>query len=137
MMKESRERKRQKRAEITELLKESRSDLLIHEDCLNLGEIAGLTEALDAMVFYPIPKEFLISMAKSEDFKLEHYKSHILQSLRETYEILFDDISPLIDNTRKDRVFRFITLIFMSQWGDVELIQCGDKVMVEKIEAHS
>ena len=98
--------------------------------------IDGLEDALDAMVNSPVPKELLSVMAKSKDFELSRYKTHILKCLKKTYEILFDDISPLIDDRKRDKIFRFITLIFMNHWGEVELIQYGDKLVVEKIEAH-
>ena len=137
MMRESRERKRRKKAQVQAFLRVARSDVLAHEDCPDLGQIEGLNEALDSMVNSPIPKELLLSMAKSPEFDLTKYKEHIVGCLQEAYEILFDDIQPLIDNTRKDRAFRFVTLIFMNHWGDVELIQYGDKVVVEKVEAHS
>lgn len=137
MMRESRERKKQKHSEIQALLKESRSDPIIHEYYPNLDEITGLTEAIDAMVCSPIPKELLISVPRDQRFDLEQYKTHILSVLYETCEVLFDDICPLIDNSRKDRIFRFITLVFMNHWGDIELSQYGEKLLVEKVETHS
>lgn len=94
------------------------------------------TGSLDAMVSSAIPKELLESIAKSKEFELTSYKEHIQQCLQDAYEIFFDDIRPLIDNTRKDSAFRFVTLIFMNHWGEVGLIQYGDKLVVEKVEAH-
>lgn len=136
MMKQSKERKRQIKAQIQAFLREARSEVLVPEDCPDLGKIDGLNEALDNMVNSPIPKELLLSVAKSRDFDLKRYKEHILTCLQEAYEILFDDIALLIQHRRKDRAFRFITLIFMNHWGEVELIQYGNKLVVEKVETH-
>lgn len=137
MMKQSRECKRQIKAQIQTILGETRSEPLIHKDCPNLEEIEGLNEALDNMVSSPIPKDLLLSMAKSKDFSLKRYKEHILKCLEEVYEILFDKIRPLIENEKRDRAFRFVALIFMNHFREVELIQYGDKLMVEKIETDS
>ncbi len=52
-------------------------------------------------------------------------------------EILFEKIRHLIDNQKRDRAFRFVALIFMNHFREVDLIQYGDKLMVEKIETDS
>ena len=48
--------------------------------------------------------------------------------------MLFSDIAPLISDSRKDRTWRFVTLIFMQQDHEISLSQYGLDILVEWVE---
>jgi hypothetical protein len=62
---------------------------------------------------------------------MDDYRCHILSTLSWD-SISFSDITPLMDEPRQDRVWRFITLVFMQQDGEVDLIQDGHDLWVQK-----
>jgi hypothetical protein len=129
MMRQSRDRARRKREEIKSLLAGSRSGplLFMKEPCLE--SIPGLTEALNDFVEAKITVGFEFS--PKSGFWMDNYRNHIL-SLLGPRSRLFSDIAPLIDDYRRDRVWRFITLIFMTQDREVELTQYGADILVER-----
>ncbi len=45
---------------------------------------------------------------------------------------LFSAISPMVNDSRKDKAWRFITLIFMEQDREITLTQYGSDVLVER-----
>jgi hypothetical protein len=47
--------------------------------------------------------------------------------------MLFSDIAPLSEDWRKDKIWRFVTLIFMRQDSEVSLTQYGADILVERI----
>jgi hypothetical protein len=131
MMQESRDRARKKREEVRRLLAGSRSDTLILLQEPNLEAIPGLTEALDGFIGIRIGclKDFL----SNPDFSMDDYRNHIL-SVIGTGSMLFSDIPPLVGESRRDRIWRFVTLIFMQQDGDVSLTQYGTDILVERVQ---
>jgi hypothetical protein len=60
------------------------------------------------------------------------YRNHILSVLG-VGSRLFSDIAPLIDDFRRDKIWRFVTLIFMAQDQEVELTQYGKDILVGKV----
>ena len=63
---------------------------------------------------------------------MEEYQEHI-SSILSWDSVLFSDITPLIDNDRQDRVWRFVTLVFMENDREVELTQDGNDLWVQRI----
>lgn len=88
---------------------------------------------MDLLIESPIPEDLVIYYLKSDEFDMEKYKNHILASI-EGYELFFDEIPALIENIRKDKIFRFITLIFMAHNKEVILNQYNNRILVEKLE---
>jgi len=135
MMQEARTRQRRKREELRLILAGSRSDTLILLQEPNLEAIPGLKEALDGFIGTDFGglKDFL----SSPDFSMDDYRNHIL-SIIGRGSMLFSDIPALIGESRRDRIWRFVTLIFMQQDGDVSLTQYGADILVERgqIEAY-
>jgi hypothetical protein len=108
----------------------SRSDnlILLEEPCLD--SIPGLTQALNGFIGTGVSgfQDFL----SRPGFSLEDYRNHLL-SVIGNGSMMFSDIAPLIENSRKDRIWRFVTLIFMRQDHEVSLTQYGPDILVERI----
>ncbi|MFA5865508.1 MAG: hypothetical protein WC975_12585, partial [Phycisphaerae bacterium] len=68
-------------------------------------------------------------------FYSDVYKRHILSSLTDRM-VAFDDLPPLLDQERKDRVFRFITLVFLAHTRKIHLQQEGERIWVKRNEAY-
>ena len=67
-----------------------------------------------------------------------HYREHIL-SILDWDSVLFSNMSPLTEDWRLDKIWRFITLIFMENDREVKLTQHGSDLRVQKVynEAYS
>ena len=131
MMQESRGRARKKREEVRSLLAGSRSDTLILLQEPTLESIPGLTEALNGFIGTDLGglKDFL----SRSDFSMDDYRNHILSFIG-TGSMLFSGIPPLVGESRRDKIWRFVTLIFMQQDGDVSLTQYGADILVERVQ---
>jgi hypothetical protein len=129
MMQNARARERRKREELKAILAGSRSDNLILLEEPRLDSIPGLTEALNGFIGTGVLgfQDFL----PRSGFSLEDYRSHLL-SVIGNRSILFSDIAPLIEDCRRDRIWRFVTLIFMRQEREVSLTQYGPDILVER-----
>lgn len=130
MMQEARTRERRKNEELKAILASSRSDNLILLEEPRLDSIPGLTEALNEFIGGGANgfQDFL----SGSGFSLTHYRNHLL-SVIGNRSILFSDIAPLIENYRRDRIWRFVTLIFMLQDHEVSLTQYGLDILVERV----
>ncbi len=131
MMKESRRKAREKREEIKRLLAESRSGLLPLTDEPNLDSIPSLFQDLDEF----IENNSMVIDASVFDtvssFRMADYRNHILNVLGWD-NILFSDIEPLTEDCRRDKIWRFTTLIFMDNDRVVNLTQEGTELWVQK-----
>ena len=138
MMRESRERTKRKKEEIRRLLAESRSNALQLMEEPSLGSIPGLIQDLDDFIREGAIEVCWFPFDAQPDFRMNDYHDHIISNIG-WGTILFSDIAPLIDDHRRDRVFRFITLVFMQNDREVELTQEGTDIWVQKIynEAYS
>lgn len=129
-MAEHRERKCEQRARLQTQLIESRSPAL--DACAaDLDAVPGLAEALNNLVAGVQPG---ILRHDYEGFDLSRYEGHV-QAHLEPYPIMFDEIPPLSDDARLDRVWRFIAVIFMAHAGLIEIQQEGLEIMVMHREA--
>ena len=130
IMQESRVRERRKKEELKAILAGSRSGdlILLEEPCLD--SIPGLTEALDGII--GAGANGFRDFFSGSGFSLNHYRNHLL-SVIGNRSILFSDIAPLIEDSRKDRIWRFVTLIFMRQDHEVSLTQYGPDILVERV----
>jgi hypothetical protein len=131
MMKDSRRKAKEKREEIRRLLAGTRSGVLPLTGELNLDSIPGLAQDLD---------EFIESNSMTIDesafditcyFHIDDYRDHILNSLGWN-TMLFSDIEPLIEESKQDKAFRFITLIFMENEREVNITQEGKDLLIQK-----
>jgi len=118
-MAQSRQRKLERDAQAAEAVIQPRSAVL-EPVSTGLDEIPGLIEALNGLVADPMLAALVPLAAKG--FDLKRYEAHVQAHLGDA-ETEFDDIPPLEDNQRLDRIWRFITLIFMAHAGGLELRQ--------------
>jgi len=138
MMREHRSRAREEREKMKKFLAESRSGILLltEEPCLE--SLNCLSDDLDAFIqtndYDPGDSGF---EAKSA-FDMDQYRNHILSSLT-SESILFSNITPVAEDTRRDRAWRFITLVFMQNERLIDLSQEGDNIWVQRLpnEAHA
>ena len=133
MMQESRRRKEKKREEISRLLAETRSDTLSLIEDPHLESIPGLIMDLDDFIHKGRDEmaQLAFDMDMKSGFNLNDYRDHIL-SILSWDSILFSNITPFIDDDRRDRIGRFITLIFMQNDCEVDLTQNGNDIRVQR-----
>jgi len=137
MMRGARDRKKRKQEEIRRLLAESRSNTLVFVEEPELETIPGLIEDLDEFILGE-KLEFPDTIFENGDiFNIEKYWSHIQQILGWD-PIHFSEIPPLEDNHRRDRAYRFITMIYMQNDRKVDIEQEGNDLFVQRVynEAH-
>ncbi|MGB2985008.1 MAG: hypothetical protein WBE26_03920 [Phycisphaerae bacterium] len=128
-MAEHRERKSDQRARLQTRLIESRSAMLEAWPA-DLGAIPGLAEALNSLIAGGQPE---IQQLNRQSFDLSRYEGHI-QAHLEPSPIGFDEIPPLSEDARLDRVWRFIAIIFMAHAGLIEIRQEGLEIVVRHRE---
>jgi hypothetical protein len=125
-MAQSRQRKLERCDRAREAFIDTRSAVLSPISA-GLEDVPGLLEALNGLVTDPALVALIPLAAKG--FDLNRYETHV-----QTYlcgaETAFDDIPPLEDNRRLDRIWRFITIIFMAHAGALELRQDGSDITV-------
>lgn len=129
-MAESRQRKRAQRERIQHMVAENRS-LSLEAPPTDLEEIPGLMEALNSLT---AGAESRLLRPLQQGFDLRRYQRH-LQAHIGLIEVCFNDLPPLEKNTRKDRIWRFVALIFMAHTGLIEIRQDGQTIMVSQSEA--
>ena len=137
MMRVSRERRQRKREEIRKLLAASRSDRLELMDIPDLDTIPGLVTELDDFIKTHAETQQDLVIDFDDTFDIAKYRNHILTSLSWN-PVDFSGIAPLTDNRRMDRAWRFITLIFMQNDQEVEIEQCENDLIIQRLyhEAH-
>ena len=131
MVRNSRSRAAKRRDEMRRLLAESRSGVLIFADEPCLESIPGLIEDLDGFIGVEelMGDDFTPDM--NSGFRIHDYRQHILQVLG-CDSLLFSDIDILINDERRDKIWRFVTLIFMESEREVMLTQYGNDLLVER-----
>jgi len=114
-----------------ECLVNSNSGTLWLTDELDLNKLDGLLRDIDRLCEATPDLSPFAEVENDPEFNMSAYWQHIL-ALLESDEILFSSIAPLHPEARKDRVWRFTTLIFMEHEREVCLSQYGNNILVEK-----
>ena len=137
LMRESRDRKKRKREEIRRLLAESRSKTLIFTEEPELNAIPGLVSDLVEFILGEKFEFYDTGVENGIIFNIEKYWTHI-QSMLGWDPVLFSTIPPIDDNYRRDKAYRFITLIYMQNDREIDIEQEGNDLFVQKVhnEAH-
>jgi len=117
-MQESRQRKRQREQVQREMSGNARSQPIVSSEPVRLDEVPGLEFDLNSIIAAAVPTSLRDSVA--EHFDLRAYRQHLLD-LADGCVVNFEGVSPLIGNARLDRIFRFITAIFLSHEGLLEI----------------
>jgi len=134
MMARSRERKRRRAEMLNRVIRERSHELILFGD-FKPEFLDGLSEDLNDLIN---TNSAMISEeinTETDEFDMLRYWHHILLGLHD--EILFSRILPISKNSRKDRIWRFITLIFMEHEQKIWLTQYDNDILVEKYETHS
>jgi hypothetical protein len=129
-MTESRQRKKQQRERVRQMLAESRSaDLPLPP--VDLNSMPGLVDALNGLT---AGLETSFVTESHNEFDLERYERHIQAHIQD-FPLNLSDIPPLSENTRKDLIWRFVAVIFLAHNGIIDIWQDGRDIMVIKHEA--
>ena len=128
-MAESRAHKQELRERVREMLAESRSAALPPQP-MDLNSMPGLLEALNQLVQ---TGGSVAELSLPPTFSLSRYQAHVEAHIR-PIAISLEQIPPLSENTRLDRIWRFIAIIFMAHAGILDVWQDGPNVMVMKRE---
>jgi hypothetical protein len=130
-MAKSRKRRNERRERVREMLSESRSDAL-QTPAADLDASPGLIEALNGLT---LDTNGPLSWKPKAGFDLKRYERHIQAHIRD-FPTSLDNLPPLEENTRKDRIWRFIAIIFLAHFGLIDIWQDGQKIMVMKHETN-
>jgi len=131
IMQESRKRAKHKKEEIQRILAENRSGVLTLLEEPDLDSIPGLLQDLDDFIQPGDTGQFIFHIENNS--YMNDYRNNILSVL--TWNgVLFSDITPLIADFRRDRIRRFITLIFMQNDREIELTQYENDILIEKAQ---
>jgi hypothetical protein len=130
MMRESRDRSKKKREMVKQLLADSRSGALDLTETPDLESLPGLVEDLNDFIGAQ-PTDMVVFDEKPE-FRMDDYRAHI-NSILGWDCILFSEIGALIDDMRDDKIWRFITLVYMQHEREVMLTQHENDILVKKV----
>ena len=122
-----RENERKRKQEARELLKMAKSGSLCLTNEVDLDTLPGLTQDLNLLVGIESQEEFAFL---NQTLSFEEYRKHLLNQLNT--ELMFNSFTSLSLEERKDKIYRFITLIFMEQEREVNLFQYGNNILVER-----
>jgi hypothetical protein len=129
-MAESRHRKCDKREQVRKMLAESRSGP-ISPPPVDLEAVPGLLDALNGLT---IGVDIAAWQPLCKGFDLNRYQRHV-QAYLSNVELGFDEIPPLEQDIRLDRIWRFIAIIFLAHAGQVIIEQEGQRILVRQNEA--
>ncbi len=128
-MAESRQRKKEQKQRVQEMLAQCRSDPLALETP-DLGSVSGLLEALNSLTSGLDPS---VALELRDKFDLSRYQSHIRSHLG-TEAIDLKQIPPLVEDLRRDLIWKFIAAIFLDHAGLVNICQQHDTIWVMKFD---
>ena len=128
-MAESRQRKKQQRQHVQEMLAECHSEPLAL-GATDLDSVPGLVEALNNLTG---GLEISVPVELKGKFDLNRYQSHVKSCLKAGPRSL-RQIPPLIANLRMDLIWRFIAIIFLEQARSVTIRQQGQTIWVMKCD---
>jgi len=128
---ESRQRKKEQRERVRQMLAECKSNNLRLE-AVQLESVPGLVEALNSLVS-EIDEGVQVELR--DKFDLKRYEKHVMKHLQK-FPLSLEQIPPLIENARKDLIWRFIAAIFLAHAGIIDIWQDGQDIMVMKHEVN-
>ena len=131
MMQDSRRRAMVKKEEIRRILAESRSGGLMLMDEPQFDAIPELFNDLDMFVQNNAYQLYDEAFDLKTGFDMTPYRTQILSLLSQS-PVRFSHVSPILGDNRRDRVRRFITLIFMDNDREICLQQQGDDLLIQR-----
>ena len=133
MMHKSRQRHKKRIAKMRERLLLARSEGVLPDRLPNINDVPDLAESLDAMAGFPLPAEFLKGFLRGPGLDIQRYRRHIINSVG-AYEARFDNIPSLLNDRRRDRIFRFVTVVHMCHEREIKLVQQDEILVVMRRE---
>lgn len=131
-MREHRARAQKKREEVRRLLAENRSGEWFLDDQPDLETIPGLLEALDGFIESDQAETTAFLTGSGDQYDFGAYRSHLLADLSWS-PVLFSQMDPLAADARQDRVWRFMTLLFMDHAREIDLSQHGQDLLIRRV----
>jgi hypothetical protein len=128
-MAESRQRKREQRRRVREMLAGTRSDSLVPLPA-DLHSAPGLVEALDGLA---AGIGEAAAWAPQPSFDLRRYQRHLRAHIGD-FPISLEEMPSLQEDARKDLIWRFVAAVFMAHAGLIAIWQEGSEVMVSQHE---
>lgn len=119
-MQESRDRKKREHELSRQTLQHSHSDPIVMCDPISLDQSPGLEMDLNAIISAVIPHDLRNAAQKHFDF--DAYRRHLIVLVHDCI-VEFDGISQLIKDARLDKIFRFVTSIFLEHEGLLKIEQ--------------
>jgi hypothetical protein len=98
-----------------------------------LESVPGLLADLDHFVGADGDESNDAALDTNSVFSMDDYRGHILSAL-DCGSKFFSKINNLGKDHREDKVYRFVTLIFMQNDQEVELTQYDNDLLIEKLE---
>ncbi|HNQ22564.1 MAG TPA: hypothetical protein PKK06_05660 [Phycisphaerae bacterium] len=129
-MAEHRERKHDQRERVRLMLAACRSPA-VEVDPAGLDGLAALQAALDELTRSVEPAA---APPSRSDFDLHRYERHV-QAQCTGSAIALADIPPLIEDPRRDLIYRFIAIIFLAHAGVLTVWQEGSTIWVTNHDA--
>jgi hypothetical protein len=129
-MAESRQRKREQTERVRKMLAESRSDDLP----LSIGDLNGMPGLVEALNGLTSGLDTGFTVQTHDKFDLVRYERHIKTHIQD-FAIDLRQIPAIIENIRKDLIWRFIAVVFLAHTGIVDIWQEDNDIMVKKHEA--
>jgi len=130
-MAEHRQRRRVQRERVRQMLAETRSPHTV-PPAAELDAVPGLIAALNGLSAGTLP-EFTFSPRQA--FDLKRYQTHV-RAHSGPIAVDLDRIPPLSENTRLDRIWRFVAVIFLTHAGELAVRQNGTTIWVMQAEAN-
>jgi len=129
---ESRERKKEQKERIKQMLAESRSSDLP----LGVADLAGVPGLVDALNSLTVDMDAALEIESRDEFDLQRYEEHLKTHIQD-YPLSLGEIPPLSrESAKKDLIWRFIAAIFLAHAAVVDVWQDGQDIMVIKHETN-
>jgi hypothetical protein len=129
---ESRERKKQQKERIKQILAECRSNDLQ----LGVADLTSIPGLLDALNSLTAGKDSTYAIESRDEFDLKRYEEHLKTHIQD-FPLTLGEIPPLSrKSARKDLIWRFIAAIFLDHAAVVDVWQDGQDIMVIKHEVN-
>lgn len=125
MMRESRDRKRQEVEKLQQLLLDARSPPFWPDENPALEDPMRFAQDLgDILAMLPADGNVKKPLARPR-YDTKAYRNHILERVQGCV-VEFEGISALVDDRQLDRIYRFITVVFLDHEGLLEIEQHHD-----------
>jgi hypothetical protein len=122
MMRESRDRKRQEVEKLQSMLLDARSPPFWPENEPELGDPEQFAQALEGFLAVLPANRAADKSPVRPRYDTNAYRTHILQRVQGC-TVEFEGISALVSDRQLDRIYRFITVVFMDHEGLLEIEQ--------------